>query len=301
MGCNPTFDQPCIVGLGEILWDIMPSGTFLGGAPANFAFHANQLGARGLVVSALGNDDLGQRIVDELDQLGLTTVGLRRVPHPTGTVTVTTIDGQPSYTIHTGVAWDFLPFDDRLRDLAGQADAVCFGSLAQRSPVSCSSLQTFLRATRQDCCRIFDINLRQNYYDRSTIEASLELSQVLKLNHEELPVVAKLLQLPCDPEATIRELLRRYQLRLVALTRGGEGSSLYTKWRTAHHPGQRVAQIADTVGAGDAFTAALVMGLLHQDDLDVIHDRAARLASFVCSQRGATPQIPEDLRCTLVD
>ncbi len=291
---------PCIVGLGEILWDILPSGTFLGGAPANFAFHANQLGANGLVVSAVGNDDRGDGIICQLEQLGLAKNGLRRVEHPTGTVTVSTVDGQPSYTIHTGVAWDFLPFDDALRDIAQQADAVCFGTLAQRSPESRRSLQAFLQATRPDCCRVFDINLRQHYYDTSTIEASLQLSQVLKLNHEELPVVADLLQLPPDPELTVRELLQRYRLRLIALTRGADGSSLYTKWRTSHHLGYRVEQIADTVGAGDSFTAALVLGLLHQNDLDVIHDRAAKIASFVCTQRGATPQIPDELRQELV-
>jgi fructokinase len=301
MSANEPFNPPCVIGLGEILWDILPTGTFLGGAPANFAFHANQLGARGHVVSAVGNDELGQRIVDELGQLSLSTVGLRRVAHPTGTVTVTTVDGQPSYTIHTAVAWDYLPFDDDLQQLATQADAVCFGSLAQRSPASRHSLQAFLQATRQDCCRVFDINLRQHYYDASTIQTSLELSHILKLNHEELPVVAELLQLPADPESTIRALLRRFGLRLIALTRGGDGSSLYTKWRVSHHPGHRVEKIADTVGAGDSFTAALVMGLLHQDDLDVIHDRAARLASFVCTQRGATPRIPDELRRQLVD
>ncbi|MDB5338009.1 MAG: sugar kinase, ribokinase [Planctomycetaceae bacterium] len=300
MSANVPFNTPCIIGLGEILWDMLPSGTFLGGAPANFAFHANQLGARGHVVSAVGNDDRGQGIVDALGQLGLTTVGLRRVPHPTSTVTVTTVDGQPSYTIHTDVAWDFLPFDDELKKLAQQADAVCFGSLAQRSPGSRHSLQSFLRATRQDCCRVFDINLRQHYYDTATIQESLALSHVLKLNHEELPIVADLLKLPSDPDSTIRELLQRYGLRLVALTRGGDGSSLCNKWRVSHHPGHRVEQVADTVGAGDSFTAALVMGLLHQDDLDVIHDRAARLASFVCTQRGATPRIPDGLRSKLV-
>ncbi|MES2789005.1 MAG: carbohydrate kinase [Planctomycetota bacterium] len=292
-------DQPCVVGLGEILWDIMPSGTFLGGAPANFAFHANQLGARGLVVSAVGNDALGQQILDKLESLGLATTGLRRVPHPTSTVTVATVDGQPAYTIHTGVAWDYLPFDDALQNLARQADAVCFGSLAQRSPDSRHSLQQFLEATRKDCCRVFDINLRQHYYDTETIQTALELSHVLKLNHEELPIVADLLGLPAAPDATINALLQRFGLRLIALTRGGDGSSLYSRWRVSHHPGEPVAQIADTVGAGDSFTAALVMGLLHQDDLDVIHDRASKLASFVCTQRGATPQIPAELLAEL--
>ena len=167
---------PDIIGLGEILWDMLPGGMFLGGAPANFAFHAGQLGARGLVVSAVGQDDLGRRIVDELARLGLPINGLRHVPQPTGTVTVATVAGQPNYIIHTGVAWDHIPFDDGLRDLALQADAVCFGTLAQRSPESRHAIQTFLRTTRPDCCRIFDINLRQHYYDLPTIQTALELA-----------------------------------------------------------------------------------------------------------------------------
>ncbi len=293
-------DQPCVVGLGEILWDIMPTGTFLGGAPANFAFHANQLGARGLVVSAVGNDELGEQIFAELHQLGLATDGLRRAAQPTGTVTVTTVAGQPSYTIHTDVAWDFIPFDTELRDMAGRADAVCFGSLAQRCPVSRQSILDFLQATGKGCWRIFDINLRQHFYESGTIRSALELAHVLKLNHEELPVVAQLLELPASPDEAIRALLQNYGLRLIALTRGGEGSSLYSKWRTSHHPGYPVAHIADTVGAGDSFTAALVMGLLHSDELDAIHDRAARLASYVCTQRGATPRLPDELRELIV-
>lgn len=284
------------MGLGEILWDMLPAGTFLGGAPANFAFHANQLGARGLVVSAVGSDELGTKLFAELGQLNVPTDGLRRTIHPTGTVTVTTIAGQPTYIIHTDVAWDHIPFDAGLQAIAQQADAVCFGSLAQRSPQSRSTIQSFLAATPKDCWRVFDINLRQNFYDVTTIQAALDLTHVLKLNHEELPIVARLLGLPADPEDALSALLKTYGLRLIALTRGSGGSSLISKWRTSNHPGYPVEHIADTVGAGDSFTAALVMGLLHGDDLDTIHDRAARLASYVCTQRGATPRLPEDLR-----
>lgn len=292
--------QPCVVGLGEILWDVLPSGTFLGGAPANFAFHANQLGARGLVVSAIGRDAPGDQILNQLQELGVAGDGLRRADEPTGTVTATMVDGQPNYTIHTDVAWDFIPFDSELQQIAQAADAVCFGSLAQRCPTSQQSIQEFLRATRKVCWRIFDINLRQQFYDEATIQTSLELSHVLKLNHEELPVVARLLDLPAQSDQAISALLERYELRLIALTRGGDGSSLFSRFRASHHPGYPVAQLADTVGAGDSFTAALVMGLLHMDDLDTIHDRAARLASFVCTQRGATPQLPNDLRKLLI-
>ena len=288
--------RPCVVGLGEILWDMLPSGTFLGGAPANFAFHANELGAHGVVVSAVGQDDLGQRIVDQLQQLNVSTAGLRQTTQPTGTVTVTTVAGQPNYVIHTDVAWDFIPFDTALRDLASQTDAVCFGTLAQRCHNSRESIRSFLQATGKHCWRIFDINLRQQFYDASVIRSSLELAHVLKLNHEELPIVAQLMGINATAEETIQILLQSCQLRLIALTRGGSGSSLYTRWRTSHHPGYPVSNIADTVGAGDSFTAALVMGLLNSDDLDSIHDRAARIASYVCTQRGATPQLPDELR-----
>lgn len=293
-------DKPSVVGLGEILWDMLPAGAFLGGAPANFAFHANQLGARGLVVSAIGNDDLGERIFTELGHLNVASDGLIRTEQPTGTVTVTTESGQPTYTIHTDVAWDFIPFDAKLEAIAKAADAVCFGTLAQRSPGSAQTINTFLSETGKHCWRIFDINLRQQFYDTETIQSSLELAHVLKLNHEELPIIAELLELPTNPDQAIAALLHNYGLRLIALTRGGAGSSLYSKWRTSHHPGYPVAQIADTIGAGDSFTAALVMGLLQFDDLDAIHDRAARLASYVCTQRGATPKLPDELRKQVV-
>lgn len=289
-------NSPCIVGLGEILWDMLPGGTFLGGAPANFAFHANQLGARGLVVSAVGNDDLGQRIFTELGPLNVATEGLRRTEQPTGTVTVTTVAGQPTYTIHTDVAWDFIPFDAELEAIARAADAVCFGTLAQRSPGSQQTITSFLQATGKHCWRIFDINLRQQFYDTETIQSSLELAHVLKLNHEELPIIAELLELSANPDETISALLQGYGLRLIALTRGSAGSSLYSRWRTSHHPGYPVEHLADTIGAGDSFTAALIMGLLHSDDLDMIHDRAARLASYVCTQRGAMPTLTAELR-----
>lgn len=300
MSAVVTVGQPCVVGLGEVLWDILPTGRFLGGAPANFAFHANQLGARGLVVSAVGNDDLGDRIFTELAQLNVATEGLRRTAEPTGTVTVTTVAGQPSYTIHTDVAWDSIPFDAELEALAQEADAVCFGTLAQRSPGSQQTINSFLSATGKHCWRIFDINLRQEFYDTTSIQSSLELSHVLKLNHEELPIVADLLELHTSPDDIIDALLHNYGLRLIALTRGGAGSSLYSKWRTSHHSGYPVEHMADTIGAGDSFTAALAMGLLHFDDLDAIHDRAARLASYVCTRRGATPQLPEELRRLIV-
>ena len=297
-----TSTAPVVVGIGEILWDVIgPQEKYLGGAPANFAFHSAQLGARGAVVSCIGQDALGQEIEAQLKQEGLETEFLRRdLRHPTGTVTVRTNDkGQPDYTIHTNVAWDYLPFDARLRELAGQADAVCFGTLAQRSPTTRASLHAFLTATRRSCLRVFDINLRQSFYDCATIEASLAVCDALKLNHEELPIVARLLELPGNEKEILAALIARFNLRLVALTRGEGGSVLATKFRRSEHPGYP-ATVVDTVGAGDAFTAALVRGLLHYADLDQLHDGASRLASFVCSQSGATPLLPAQIRSEVV-
>ncbi|MDB5387927.1 MAG: iolC [Planctomycetaceae bacterium] len=295
MKMQSSASRPLVIGLGEVLWDLLPTGKCLGGAPANFAFHANQLGAEGLVVSAVGRDDLGVEIQERFRQLGLSAAGLRTIDCPTGTVTVEIQQSQPNYTIHTGVAWDQIPYDTHLESVAGQAAAVCFGSLGQRSEVSRKSIHAFLAATGKACLRVCDINLRQQFFDAATVEASLKACDVLKLNHEELPVIAQLLQFPRQVETCIEQILFQFDLKLVVLTRGAQGSSLYGKWRTSHHAGDKVPRVADTVGAGDSFTAAIVMGLLRLEDLDRLHARAVRLASFVCTQHGATPQIPDGL------
>lgn len=293
---NESSRSPIVIGLGEVLWDILPTGRFLGGAPANFAFHANQLGACGIVVSSIGRDISGEEIADLLNEFGMTTNYLQQNDHPTGAVTVT-IDraGNPSYVIHTEVAWDFLFCDESLLDLAREADAVCFGSLAQRSSMSRQSIQAFLRATRRDCLRVFDVNLRQHFYDVETIDESLAISDALKLSDEELPPIAQLLKLPNDDLSAAMEIIERYSLRLVALTRGANGSTIYTKHRVSHNGGYPPGKIADTMGGGDSFSAALVMGLLRFDNLDHIHDTASRLAGFVCSQEGAMPKIPNSV------
>jgi len=284
--------RPLVIGLGELLWDLLPPEKHVGGATANFAYHANQLDAEGVVISCIGKDALGNEMEAQLRGRGLTTAGLRYDPsHPTGTVTVTrAADGQPSYVIHTDVAWDFLPFDAELERLAARADAVCYGTLAQRCPTTRQSIRAFLQATRRNCLRVLDINLRQEFYDTETIRASLAPAHVLKLNDEELPKVIALLDLPQDETAAIFTLLERFALHLVALTRGGKGSDLYTRHRVSRNPGYPPPVVADTVGAGDSFTAALVCGLLRYEDLDHIHERASRLASFVCSQPGGTPE-----------
>jgi fructokinase len=291
-------NQFVLVGLGEVLWDLLPGGKQLGGAPANFAYHASALGGCGEIASCVGEDDLGREILRRLDELG---VGRSAVAidgeHPTGTVSVKLDEhGKPEYTIHENVAWDFIPATPELLTLARQADAVCFGSLAQRSATSRETIARFLAATREECLRVFDINLRQAYFSPEVIDQSLEASDVLKLNDDELPAVARLLGLPAgneDDQAV--ELRRRFELRLVVLTRGAKGSTVYAPEGVSLCPPQPV-RVVDTVGAGDAFTAAIAMGLLAGDDLDAVHRRAARVAAYVCSQRGATPTMPEELK-----
>jgi fructokinase len=291
---------PIIVGLGEVLWDLLPAGKQLGGAPANFAFHAQQLGARGVVVSAVGRDALGEEIKARLEQLGVSSK-LHISDLPTGTVSVK-LDaaGVPSYVIHQPVAWDEMRDAGEGKDLAARTDVVCFGSLAQRSLTSRATIHAFLAATRRDqCLRVFDINLRQDFYSELVIRESLDMTGVFKLNDQELPVVAGLLGLPAD-EATFAESLlsRLPSLRVIALTRGPHGSALFTRDETNQHPGVP-ATLADTVGAGDAFTATLAIGLLRGEPLDRINAAANRVAAYVCSQHGATPKLPAELLETL--
>lgn len=285
-----------LVGLGEILWDMLPGGKQLGGAPANFAYHAQALGGQGVVVSCIGNDELGKEILSSLDELQLQRqyVSVDN-SHPTGTVTVKLDeDGKPDYIIHENVAWDFIPFNSSLSVLAAQTAAVCFGSLCQRSPVSRKTIRSFLAATGADCIRVLDINLRQSYFNREIINTMLELSNVLKLNDEELAVVANLLGITGSETDILSQLAERYALRLIALTRGASGSRLYAQGEDSNHQGFP-AQIADTVGAGDSFTAAMTLELLNGKNLDTINKYANRVASFVCSQSGATPKLPDSL------
>ena len=286
-------DAFLLIGLGEILWDLMPSGKKLGGAPANFAYHAHALGGEGVVAACIGDDELGRKILEKLDDLGLNRdYVVVDKEHPTGTVSVEVDEaGKPSYIIHENVAWDFIPALPRLMELAMRADAVCFGALAQRSDVSRRTIQSFLAATRPSCLRVFDVNLRQSFYSREGIETSLQLANVFKINDEELPVVADVLALSGDETTILSALEKRYSLRMIALSRGEKGSLLFSEGRTSSHTGYSVV-VADTVGAGDSFTAALTLGILRGYDLDRINDHANRVASFVCSKAGATPELP---------
>lgn len=285
-----------MVGVGEILWDVFPERRVLGGAPANFAFHARSLGAAAAVVSRVGTDELGDEIISEVDAHGVETRFLGRDPeHPTGTVSVSVdAGGKPAYVIHEDVAWDFITAGDDALAYVSEADAVCFGSLAQRAPTSKQTIQRLLAGLPETSLKVFDVNLRQSFYSSETIEASLASANVLKLSDEELPVVAKMAGVSGSDEECLEELARRFSLRLVALTRGSEGSVLWSEKKVSTHPGVAPREMKDTVGAGDSFTAAAVMGVLSGHPLDRVNDQANRVASWVCSKDGAAPALPEE-------
>lgn len=281
---------PQIVGIGEILWDMLPEGRRIGGAPANFAFHANKQGIAAAVVSAVGDDTLGREILASLAAWQMDAHYLYvHSGYPTGTVEVRLdAEGVPGYVIHEHVAWDHLPWSDDLAALAPSVQAVCFGTLGQRSPESRATIRQFVQATSPTCLRVCDINLRQSYFDAAILHDSLELATVLKLNHEELPVIAGAFGLSGSPQALLTELRARYQLDLIALTRGPAGSLLLNAQGFSDHPGYPVTVI-DTVGAGDAFTASLVVGLLRGDALALLNANANRAAASACQQAGAIP------------
>lgn len=276
-----------IVGIGEILWDILPTGKALGGAPANFAYHAKRLGEDGWAVSAIGNDALGREIMEIVMEKGLRNL-ISVTSRPTGTVQVSLdAKGVPSYTIMEDVAWDNIPFTPQMAALASRADAVCFGSLVQRGN-SRDSVLRFLRAMRPEALRVFDINLRQHYYSKEVIDESLQLSDILKINDEEIRIVAELFGLGGDDTAACRALIERYGLKLVILTRGADGSEVITADEAIPQAVGQV-EVVDTVGAGDSFTAAFVVAYLRGDSLADAQRMANETAAYVCSCKGAMP------------
>ncbi len=289
--------QYCAIGLGEVLWDLLPGGKQLGGAPANFAYHINALGGgkvSSYVVSSVGKDYLGDEILMKLRDLSVNVVGIFvDSKNETGVVDVE-IDqnGIPSYRIKEKVAWDFIP--NNSENLAPSSSVVCFGSLAQRYPVSKNSIQSFITKTPEDSLRIFDINLRQHYYSKEVINDSLEASNVLKINDEELVKVAGLFDWPGSEEDVLKRIVANYNLKLGVLTKGEEGSILLNEEGVSSHRGYPT-KVKDSVGAGDSFTAAVALGLLRDMDLESINDYANRVASFVCSQEGATPILSREL------
>ena len=288
---NPEIVRPNIVGLGEVLWDVFPEAAHFGGAPANFACHAAGLGGDAWVVSAVGRDKLGDDALASLSAKNVHTLLLQRNEHPTGTVTVT-LDAakQASYVFAADPAWDHIAWNESLALLARKCKAVCFGTLAQRAPISRRTVREFLENTSPDCLRIFDVNLRQNFFSREIIESSLGFANVFKLNNDEVPAVAELLALPTDEKAFVLSVAQRFDLHTVALTRGSAGSLVWHKGAYDEKKAPKVA-VVDTVGAGDSFTAALAIGLLRGEDLSRLHQRAVDVAAFVCTKAGATPEL----------
>jgi fructokinase len=285
-----------IVSLGEVLWDLLPAGPQLGGAPANFVCHACALGAEARLVSRVGDDDLGREIIARLDALGLGTDCISvDARHATGTVGVELETGQPRYVIHENVAWDFIEATPPALAAVRAADAVCFGTLAQRSEPSRSAIRALVSASAPDALRVCDINLRQHFYSHELLAESLALANVLKLNDAELPVLAALFGLTGDTRAQLAALAGRFALRLIVLTRGAHGSVLFDGTNWSEHSGIAV-EVKDTIGAGDSFTAATVLGFLAGWPLDRINAFANEVAAFVCSQSGATPLLPAQFR-----
>ncbi len=287
-------NSPIVVGLGEILWDVFPDEKRPGGAPANVAFQVQQLGGQGVIVSRIGTDSSGDELVTFLESKGLQTSAIQRDPTaPTGRVTVSFNDqNQPEYVIHEGVAWDNLEFHDELSQLMQKAKAVCFGTLAQRCEKSRTSIQQAVQATSPDCLRVYDVNIRQSYYDIAWIEASLKLANIIKLNDEEVELLAPLLGLPSDFQAFSKKLIQKFDLDLVCITRGANGCLLSSQDDVVDVAGERI-QVADTVGAGDAFTAGLIVSQLQGKTLKDSGHFANKIGGIVASHRGAMPELKD--------
>ncbi|MGB2591281.1 MAG: carbohydrate kinase [Candidatus Acidiferrum sp.] len=279
------------VGLGELLWDIFPQGRHLGGAPANFAYMTSLLGDEGVIASRVGLDELGEEAKRRLEQIGLDTSHIQLDPsYRTGVVQVEVdAKGQPTFQIVEPVAWDSFEWTAAWRTLAQKTDAVCFGSLAQRSPQSRQTVQIFLKSIRPETTRVFDVNLRQTFYSAQILADSAKQADIIKLNHDELPIVARLLGFPFHDEEFAAQWLRNtFHAKLVCITRGAGGSLLVSEYAKHEHPGIPV-QVADTVGSGDAFTAPLVYHYLRGASLATMNEAANRMGSWVAGQTGATP------------
>ena len=283
-----------VAGIGEVLWDQLPQGDVLGGAPANVAYNAGQLGAESYIISAVGQDKLGDEIISRLTAKGINLL-ISRVANPTGTVNVTLDDkGVPDFVITRNVAWDYIELTSDSSNLANQLDAVCFGSLAQRNNVSHNAITKFLNLIPDNALKIFDINLRQNFYDRQLIDESLKISNILKINDDELLIVSKLFGWKGDEEYICRKLLDKYELKLVAYTCGTNGSYLYSADEKSFLK-TPVVKVKDTIGAGDSFTAALMVSLLNGDTLSQCHALAVDISAFICENDGAMPEYSKEL------
>ena len=286
-----------VIGMGEALWDVLPEGKKIGGAPANFAYHVSQFGLPSCVVSAIGNDPLGHEIIENFTSKGLTHQ-IETVPYPTGTVQVE-IDqaGVPQYEIKENVAWDNIPYTAKLEQLAEKTSAICFGSLAQRNVVSRNTINRFLDAipAENDPLIVFDVNLRQGFYNKEILCNSMKRCNILKINDEELVTVSRMFGYPgIDLQDKCWILLGKYNLRMLILTCGINGSYVFTPGNVSFQPTPKV-EVADTVGAGDSFTAAFISSILKGKSVAEAPSRAVQTSAFVCTKKGAMPILPPEL------
>lgn len=287
-----------VVGIGEALWDVLPEGKKIGGAPANFAYHVSQFGLQSRVVSAVGDDKLGNEILENFENKGLNVL-IDKVKYPTGIVQVQ-LDGEgvPCYDIKENVAWDNIPFTDQLSQLAGQTRAVCFGSLAQRNVVSRETINAFLEAMpdHEGIYKIFDINLRQGFYTKDILCNSMRQCNILKINDEELVTVSRMFGYPgIDLQDKCWILLAKYNLKMLILTCGVNGSYVFTPGNVSFVQTPKV-EVADTVGAGDSFTAGFISAILKGKSIPEAHQLAVNVSAYVCTQNGAMPELPENLK-----
>ena len=285
-----------IVGIGEALWDMLPEGRKIGGAPANFTYHVSQFGLDAVAVSAVGDDELGAEIRQTFDEKGLDTL-LATVPQPTGTVAVTLdAKGVPHYEICEGVAWDNIPFSPELEALARNTIAVCYGTLAQRNSVSRKTIESFIAAMPADGIKICDINLRGTFYNKEILESSMRACDILKINDEEIDEVSRLLgaEFPTQRMAALN-LMSRYEVDILILTCGTNGSYIYSMDGTESFLPTPKVKVADTVGAGDSFTGAFIAALLCGKDIKKAHALAVEVSAYVCTQNGAMPELPDEI------
>ncbi len=286
--------QPIVVGIGELLWDVFPDGKKAGGAPINFVYHATQLGAKGYAVSAVGNDDLGREILSRLKQSGINGI-IEHVDYPTGKVLVTLQNGIPEYEIVQNAAWDHLPCSAKAVQILQQADAVCFGTLALRNSDSREHILQMLSCVPDTAVKLYDINLRQHYYSSELIETLLKRANMFKINIDEMAVIRPLFNLNGTDEEVCRALMRRYNLKYVIFTAGEKFSTVYAPDETSYFETPAV-KVADTVGAGDSFSAAFVYSLLTGKSLQQAHQTAIKVSAFVCTREGAWPKYEADIK-----
>ncbi|MCW3788295.1 carbohydrate kinase family protein [Plebeiibacterium sediminum] len=289
-----------VIGMGELLWDMLPDGKQLGGAPANFAYHAQQMGAKGAILSAVGNDPLGDEICENIEKLNIDSL-ISRVDYPTGTVAVKlSSNGIPTYNIVEDVAWDMITLSDHAKNELNKADAICFGSLAQRNEVSRNEIEKAINYTSDKCLKVFDINLRQHFYTKEVIVKSLVLCNVLKINDEELDILSAMFGWEGSDIEKCQFLIDHYKLEMLALTCGEKGSYLFTINEQSFLETPKV-EVADTVGAGDSFTGVMIIGKLQNKPLSEIHQMAVNVSAFVCTKKGATPSYALDKICDKIN